>query len=1321
MTMPRSDKSTLLAALLLVASVGYNLVGLYPEIALDTPDLNDNALHYTLVQRAAEALERGEDPTDPWVPTFVQGYPLFHHYQHLPHVTTALLYRALGGAIPLRTVFKALGYLLLSSFPLSIYWTGRRLGFRPLPAALAGLTASLLATDGLYGLDYASYVWRGYGMTTQLWGMWLLGPALGGMVTTVRDGRAYAGTTVLLAATLLSHTVLGYVALVSGALIVLLAPRSELWRRAGRLAVLLILVAVAASYFLVPFVVDRPYLNRSVWETPGKYDAYGWEWTLKALVTGELLDYNRFPALTVLAALGLVVCVSRWRQAEHYRLLVLFFGFWLCLYFGRPTWGVLLDLLPMSRDLHLHRLIAPVHLGAIGLTGAGLAWLGEQVLARRQRWQVAGAGLLTLALLAPVYRERAEYLATNAQWRREDMAAFQADGGAMEALLADLVARPPGRVYAGRSATWGAEYKIGSVPVYTLLAVNQFDNPGYLYHALSLNADIEGYLDEARPATFDLFNLRYVVAPADQSAPVFARPLAAYGRHRLYGVETSGYFDLVDSDMTWYGDRSEWFTAAQAWIQSDLVELGQHPAVVWGSAPAGEGASLPLSAVPGSLTSSSAARQPCGRILSEQVEGNSYTVEFEAGRTCWLLLKATYHPGWQATLDGRPVPTQMLAPSFLGVQVGPGQHRAEVVYSPGPLRAWLRLAGLAVVALSAMVEWRWGGWKQRARRVADWLAGPQTVLRQAGGWLSSSPLARWSRDARWLAALLVLAVLAGLPMLQLKVMNGHDAFEYLPRTIEFYRGLEEGQIFPRWAPDLGGGHGYPFFIFNPPLIYYAASAFHALGLSVVASLDLACLALLALGGLGMALLAREFFGKAGGLAAGVGYVFSPFTLVNLYVRHAFADYAAMAFIPWAFWGLFRWAQPQSARRREVHLLSAAGAVALLTLSSNPVALVTVPALVLYAGFLAWRAKSWRGLGRGLWAVCLGLGLAAFFWLPALGERNWVRTDRLLSGYLNYRNHFVHLPQYLHSPWGYGLSLPGPEDGMSFGLGPVYLILLVASVVVAWRLRNRPDGTERGREQLWFFVGLLGLALFLAADVSAWLWDALPLLHYLEFPWRILVLAAVATAFACGFPFLVVREPERRRWCLAIVLAGLFLTGMPHAKPEAYYETADAEYAPEIIAERGLAVTTAREYEPVWVATRPDRPAPASRLLLLEGQVRVLESELSGTSYTWVLEVSKPAQLRVATFFYPGWHLTVDSQPRSLSIRNPYGLMDFSLEAGVHRVELDFGTTPLRTGAAWTSGGALLLALLTVIWHRRRRRPPRRDPSPRLRVPAAVDD
>jgi hypothetical protein len=97
--------------------------------------------------------------------------------------------------------------------------------------------------------------------------------------------------------------------------------------------------------------------------------------------------------LTILAAAGLAVCLWRWRR-ERYRVPVILAITWLLLYFGRPTWGVLLNLLPLSHDLQLHRLIAGVHLGGIYLMGIGLALPWRWAMSRRDpRYLLAAAGL----------------------------------------------------------------------------------------------------------------------------------------------------------------------------------------------------------------------------------------------------------------------------------------------------------------------------------------------------------------------------------------------------------------------------------------------------------------------------------------------------------------------------------------------------------------------------------------------------------------------------------------------------------------------------------------------------------------------------------------------------------------------------------------------------------------------------------------------------------------------------------------------------------------------------------------------------------------
>ena len=74
-----------------------------------------------------------------------------------------------------------------------------------------------------------------------------------------------------------------------------------------------------------------------------------------------LFDFGRLPFVTMLAAVGLGVCLWQWRR-EQFRAPVAIFILFLLIYFGRPTWGPILGLLPMGQDLHLDRFIAGVHL-----------------------------------------------------------------------------------------------------------------------------------------------------------------------------------------------------------------------------------------------------------------------------------------------------------------------------------------------------------------------------------------------------------------------------------------------------------------------------------------------------------------------------------------------------------------------------------------------------------------------------------------------------------------------------------------------------------------------------------------------------------------------------------------------------------------------------------------------------------------------------------------------------------------------------------------------------------------------------------------------
>src|ERR1051325_1687109 len=133
-------------------------------------------------------------------------------------------------------------------------------------------------------------------------------------------------------------------------------------------------------------------------------------------------------------------------------------------------------------------------------------------------------------------------------------------------------------------------------------------------------------------------------------------------------------------------------------------------------------------------------------------------------------------------------------------------------------------------------------------------------------WLQSLPL----------LLVLCLAVAAGTPLLQGKVLSGHDSLFYPPRATVFYTGLREGMLLPRWTQEFAFGYGEPYFNFNAPILYYLSSLFRFCGCGPIRAITLSCFTLLLAAGLAMYYLAREFFGVCGGLVAAAAYLYAPY-------------------------------------------------------------------------------------------------------------------------------------------------------------------------------------------------------------------------------------------------------------------------------------------------------------------------------------------------------------------------------------------------------------------------------------------------------------
>ncbi|HEY8786309.1 MAG TPA: 6-pyruvoyl-tetrahydropterin synthase-related protein [Candidatus Limnocylindria bacterium] len=692
----------------------FTAIALLPELTVAVPSNNDDATHFLLIQRASEALANGENVLDHWVPQLELGFPWFIYYQPLPALVVVLLHRALFGLVDLLTVFNAVRYVLLVGLPITVFWSLRRMGVAAAGAAMAAAASPLLSGDFRYGFDYDSYIWRGFGMFTQLAAMHLSFVTVAVAWSSLRSRKRseLMWLAVALAALVLTHLIYAYMmALTLGVLALVGAEsRADIVRRVLRLGSAGIPAAVLSAWLWLPFIAQPAFLGASPYLQAEKYDSYGAPAILGWLVTGDLMDHGRLPVITALVALG-VVAAAFLRRTPLARTTLVLFVVWLVLYFGRPTLDGLVSLFPMHDGLLLHRFIGSFELFAIVLIGIGAAWAYDRArsplpssIRNRLRLapslrlspslRVALAGMVALLLLAPAIAERASFYASNTSWMRQTQAAIDSDVDA-RTILSSLRTRPPGRVFAGlRSTGYGPQMDFqlpfNSVRFSDLLVYSGVPVVAAPYSSLSLNADLIWDFAIDRPEDYQLFDVRYVVAPSGTAMPAFLQPITRTTRYVLYAAPTTGYAiygAIVDRES--FHTQRGLFAVNRPWFNgADVAALRFHrfdfPAASDGPTAAEE---------------SSGCARPA--YTYERVQPSRIDVVVGCPAASTLVFKVTYHPNWHVTVDGRDADTFMVSPSFVGVSLPAGDHFVTAEYRSTPIKA--PLFALAVLVLVAML------------------------------------------------------------------------------------------------------------------------------------------------------------------------------------------------------------------------------------------------------------------------------------------------------------------------------------------------------------------------------------------------------------------------------------------------------------------------------------------------------------------------------------------------------------------------------------------------------------------------------------------
>jgi hypothetical protein len=578
-------------------------------------------------------------------------------------------------------------------------------------------------------------------------------------------------------------------------------------------------------------------------------------------------------------------------------------------------------------------------------------------------------------------------------------------------------------------------------------------------------------------------------------------------------------------------------------------------------------------------------------------------------------------------------------------------------------------------------------------------------------------------ESRWRrftgpAIILLAAFVATAPQLIRHNSCGHDFDFHLVSWLDAQASWRQGILYPHWSPSANYGAGEPRFVFYPPLTWMLGAA---LGLAAPWKGVPLAITFLFLAGTGLATrrLALELLEDGPATLAGCAALFSGYALFTAYERSAFGELTGGFWIPLLLLLILRDRNPNVPVLRRAFDGSAALLALVLAgawLSNVPLGVMASYLLAAVALVWALLQRSWAPLLRAAAAAALAIGLAAFYLVPATVGQRWVQIRQatedpgaLIENSWMFSRHAD--PQ---------LDLHDVELLKVSVIGLTMIAVAMCGLLVSWR-----RGNLSRKSRWWIPLALIPLVvLLLQLPLSLPVWNALPKLRLLQFPWRWLVVveAPMGIFFASA-----VWMTARRLRATVIAVCSVFFLGAAVAAAIVFFQPCDDEDSV-----RGM-MRAYREqigFEGTWeyappdadnsiVATHlPDACLTSNPSISLgrgeEGTTPDFKQGQCDATFSWSESAGRhnPEHLRMAAEFphdgfvvlklrtYPAWQVTMNGQRVSSMARREDGLMALAVHSGPVQIATDWSTTNDAIVGRWLS--ALALAFTASVWWIERR-------------------
>ena len=335
---------------------------------------------------------------------------------------------------------------------------------------------------------------------------------------------------------------------------------------------------------------------------------------------------------------------------------------------------------------------------------------------------------------------------------------------------------------------------------------------------------------------------------------------------------------------------------------------------------------------------------------------------------------------------------------------------------------------------------------------------------------------------------LAVMIVACSPLITRLCINGHDLEYHLLRIESLKEGILNGRPFLRINLLYFGGAGYASSLFYPDFLLYIPATLRALGVGINASYHIFVALTICLTYLSAFYCVKEMTRSAyAGMFAAFMLICSPYYLGDIYIRGAVGEYTAFIFLPFVLYGIYNVIY----ERMDRPWILGIGYAGVLLCHTNTFVFSLLFGFVAFV--IKWKAFREKTVLLKLLATgALTALLTMFYWAPVL---EMLYTTKL----------------YVNDAW-IGLEQTAMQFSSVFSMTfPAIGFLLVLPAF--FRVLIKKNGQNRDVIDFadWLLAGAAIFAI-LATDLIPWA-RLNRYLSFVQFPWRLFVLATVMLAVA----------------------------------------------------------------------------------------------------------------------------------------------------------------------------------------------------------------